>query len=524
MDIVRKIYTAVIALALAGFCPAYGQADSAAVPAANRAFEAVHARDDASRFVGFAFENPAIKGFQWSSSLSDMAFAWDYRDEDEAFVIQEGTGGSHWSLSADSYKIIDGRNVVWGGARYKRGKVRNVSWNHSSDYSVLYPYVTIDTLALDRESEEYGFNGGYFHRFGRVAAGLQGDLRAMQEYRDRDPRPRNITIDLHLSAGVSAELGGKYRAGASFMFRKYKQSGDVGNNDVLGSVTSYKWGAGMGAIMSDFLSKGSASTLYRGHAYGASMDVVPVGASGFHARVSYDRFVFERVAQSVGDKVPGNKMIHQTVNAEGVYRMSIGRFDLGAGVGFTHRFREGIETIIANTTANNYAVLGRLSRYEERASDYSVRLRADYRWAGYTLGLEPRAAISSSKVRYVGDRDPSAMIIRYKEVGLRFSLAKRWDGTLLQCGVGVNRHIDGDGELRLPTMVAMDNEMPGSFDMMHYVFSRYSSDYTTYDANVRVDFPAWKKNTIFVSAAWTRGDYKQDLISDTVSLTVGMSF
>lgn len=41
------------------------------------------------------------------------------------------------------------------------GKQYQVSWNSSSDYDLLNPYILADTLGGDTHCERYGFQGGY---------------------------------------------------------------------------------------------------------------------------------------------------------------------------------------------------------------------------------------------------------------------------------------------------------------------------------------------------------------------------
>lgn len=63
---------------------------------------------------------------------------------------------------------------------------------------------------------------------GTAAAGIPGRWRpvpcALHEYRDSDPRIRNVAIDIDAGAGASVRMG-NYRLGLSAALRVYKQSG-----------------------------------------------------------------------------------------------------------------------------------------------------------------------------------------------------------------------------------------------------------------------------------------------------------
>ena len=88
-----------------------------------------------------------------------------------------------------------------------RGNRRNVRWNSTADYLLLYPYIVADSVGGDLTTEEYAFGGGYARRIGRFDIALRGDYRAAQEYRQVDPRPHNVVSDFTVRLGAGMELG-----------------------------------------------------------------------------------------------------------------------------------------------------------------------------------------------------------------------------------------------------------------------------------------------------------------------------
>lgn len=72
------------------------------------------------------------------------------------------------------------------------GKQYQVSWNSSSDYDLLNPYILADTLGGDTHCERYGFQGGYAVSKGKFQLGIEAIFRAEHEYRNVDPRMRGI--------------------------------------------------------------------------------------------------------------------------------------------------------------------------------------------------------------------------------------------------------------------------------------------------------------------------------------------
>lgn len=500
--------------------PAYGQADSSSVSPHRILDRVAEHNASAAGFVSFGFANPALNGFRWESRMNDIHVGMDMRDEDEAYVLQNGRKSLKYSFAANSYKPLGRGHLVWGGASYRTGRIEDVDWNLNSDYHIIYPYVTVDTLVKKLKHETYGFNGGYFYDFGRISAGVHGDLRAQHEYTTSDPRPRNQVVDLRVAAGASVKIAGRYRFGVSFMGRMYKQNSNVRylGNTVYSDLSMVS-GLGAPAMVS---SRGSGGLLYKGSALGGSADLVPVSGKGLYVRAVYDCFTFDRISDN-NNNAPVSKMIHHTVSVRAAYLGRSGRFDWGVSGEYAHRYREGIEYILKNVSSSTYVILARLSKYEERASDYAAGLLAGYSdGRGLSVHVRPTGRVSDNKIRYEGGA--RVMKIDYLEAGVDVKLTKRWNKALLQCSAGVNRHIDNGSELTLPPKVSMNGMKEGSFEMVNYIFSRYSSNYTSYSFGFRVDLPAWKEWALFVAADWTHGRFEDGLASDEISLKLGVAF
>lgn len=113
--------------------------------------------------------------------------------------------------------IRKGNSSLWGEARYKNGKKTGRRWNETSDYLLLYPYVMGDTVGGDLKSEQYYFSGGYAYRKGSYTIGAEGSYGADIEYRNADPRPKNLTGDLYFTIGMSWKTGNHYALGYSLL-------------------------------------------------------------------------------------------------------------------------------------------------------------------------------------------------------------------------------------------------------------------------------------------------------------------
>ena len=153
-------------------------------------------------FFDLLYRNPAEKYYQHALTLTEANAIVEYSAEDQPILLQEGDGLIRGSFDVDSYIVLKNRKL-WGQAYYRNGVKRNVVWNETSDYDWVYPYVLGDSVGGDLRCEEYYFAGGYAREYARVTWGGTLDYRAAVEFRNIDPRPKNVVGELNASLGIS---------------------------------------------------------------------------------------------------------------------------------------------------------------------------------------------------------------------------------------------------------------------------------------------------------------------------------
>ena len=163
----------------------------------------------------------------------------------------------------------------------RNGVKRNVVWNETSDYDWVYPYVLGDSVGGDLRCEEYYFAGGYAREYGRVTWGGTLDYRAAVEFRNIDPRPKNVVGELNASLGISLRTKTHYGIGMSAFATKYKQSNEIKFYSELGQSKVYHF-TGMGMDYARF-SGNNNSAYYKGKSFGGNI--------GIHIKRSADQTV-----------------------------------------------------------------------------------------------------------------------------------------------------------------------------------------------------------------------------------------
>lgn len=159
------------------------------------------------KFFTAVYNNPATHFFAHESSLTRLSIYSTYNKKNGTYLLQEGNGGQLFGADVSSWLNLSGKTKVWGNASYITGKKRQIKWNETSDFELLYPYVMADTIGGDQQTEQYRFSGGYSGKGRLFTWGLQAAYRSKIEYRDRDPRPKNVVSDFNIEAGGSVPYG-----------------------------------------------------------------------------------------------------------------------------------------------------------------------------------------------------------------------------------------------------------------------------------------------------------------------------
>ena len=202
--------------------------------------------------------NPALHGVAYSTSLSELSLNIDLRHQSEAFVLEKGKGHTLPSLGVETFLKLSEHTSVWGTASYMTGKQKGVTWNSTSDYDLLQPYVLADTLGGDTRREQYLFSGGYATQLQKWLLGAEMLVRAEQEYRDQDPRMRGVVTELQLRIGAGRKME-TYRIGAAIESNIYKQTNSVEFYNEEGVIPEYQM-TGLGTEYSRF--SGDKRSLY----------------------------------------------------------------------------------------------------------------------------------------------------------------------------------------------------------------------------------------------------------------------
>ena len=311
--------------------------------------------------------NPALYGTAFRKTHSALFFQSDWGHEKIPVVMEKGSGQLSGALKAVSYIRLSDRTTVWGAASYTTGETRNITWNSTTDYHLLAPYVLADTVGGNTRSERYCFSGGYSARMGQWTAAGELLFRAEQEYRKRDPRMRGIVSDLTLRVGAARDWGLERWALAAEA-NIYKQNNDVVFHQEAGGVIEYQM-TGLGTYNARFTAS-ATSMYYKGGGIGLQIDAHPISAAGWFGTVALSAHHYERISNEY-NSLPLTTLYVARVGLTAGWKREGARC-LAVFGHFNHTRKSGDEHVAGNAVGGEYPVLADLTIYKHRLTDASL--------------------------------------------------------------------------------------------------------------------------------------------------------
>lgn len=361
-----------------------------------------------------AYGNPALMTWRNDSSLSTLSALYRSQPRVGAF-------------DARSYMHV-GSNTLWGGASYHNGKTADQRWCEASDYHLVYPYVTADSVGGRLNMERYAFDGGWAGRYDRWALGASLSYVAGHYYRSVDPRPRNVTGTLDLGVGAAYRFATDYVAGLSANYQRYKQSNDIEFVSELGETKIYHLtGLGHRYVRFDGLGKDCNYTADR---WGAQADLYGTGRSALYTTAAFQRLTMTYILTDL-NKLPMATVAQNHVRAQAGWRLRTAghRLTVAADWGYVRRL--GTENIFGDPASNQYPQIGSATMYLHRLLEGGVRVAYDRTGTAWQYGAAAGADYLNSRQEYADPWTRSTYVGWHPYATARVAVRHgRWYGAL----------------------------------------------------------------------------------------------
>lgn len=466
------------------------------------------------RFV--SDRSAAAAFFRSDHAFTELKGQLDWRHEDEAFDPAQGNEALGGMFRVESYLRLDPRSAVFAGADYTNGTLRNVRWNSTSDYRLLYPYILADSIGGDLKQEQYHFYGGYTRMDGRFNYGITAGYRASQAYRQVDPRPRNITAELSadLSAGYRS---GTYVLGVAGGIRTYKQQQSVDFYDPNGANTSELHFTGLGTFYRRYSGTSFTDTQYRGTGYHAALTLVPHDGAGWYALADYDHWTVDRNLDGLNTATLTTLTVH-TLTGGLACKHPGQHVDWAVKATGAYSVRQGTEHVMGSGDVNDNQPLAGQQLYKSREADARVEGLVEWKRPAGRWSLRPSTDFRWTNEEYVYPRRRLEMAEVNAGAAVGFTrLQKAW---LLDASVGGWHAVNLTGTFDIP----LDDTDLRIYRYLETSYRRRTDSRTMVEARVRVQRRLSLTTALFLSACYGRQFYGEGMSDGRLQVAAGLCF
>lgn len=298
-----------------------------------------------------------------NNRFSKVELRYDDQKEKQAHIAQLGKGVLNREVNLSGFNPLPNNQLAWGKASYKNKIIKKPLWNETSDFRLLYPYITGDSIGGDIRSEQYNFTGGYARQIKQWTVATRFDYRGLLEYRNIDPRPKNTVNDVKAFVGAGYLINNKWNMGLDVYAGKYKQTANIAYFSELGATPVYHF-VGLARQYARFFGD-KTSYYYDGNNMGVSLSIYPADAKGMAIDFDYSFFDCQKIILSL-NKLPMSRLKNYQFRSNLIFRNAFNnKLDYGVGASPQYSFKSGQENIFGDPIMNEYRQIASVNQYYE---------------------------------------------------------------------------------------------------------------------------------------------------------------
>ncbi len=464
-------------------------------------------------FNSYTLDNPALAGYTRTFSLIDMNLSVSI-EKNKNELPQLGTGKQIAGFDADAQLTLKNKDYIWGSAYYKNGKKEDVQWNESADFFKLYPYVSLDTIGGDLKYEQYFFQGGYSKQYRHYSWGISAGFKEIQEYRDKDPRPKNTSSDLHLDLAGSRKVFFNYVIAADLHLEKYKQTNDVKFYSEKGGYPIYN-ALGLGLVNNRFWGN-SAMSYYSGSTYGGSLTLIPQNLSGWSASLMYNQSDLNKRI-TVPSSIDLNRTITRNASAGLGYLKRSQNKNYGINSSFDYNKRLGYESIVGDVVGGSYQIIGENQPYKSEYKQLSVK--GLYEKTGNTSwSVQPEFSAGQLNINY--QVPARSMEVSFWQPQLKTSFYHIFGKSSIKINLNCAYYNTFNNKLDITNQTSENKDYKQS---TLYAYSSLTSSYTNLLLNAKYHYFYNKNMGVYFQMSGEQRWYEQQL-SNSIMIFTALGF
>lgn len=466
-------------------------------------------------FGAEVYRNPAFQCFHYTTSLNNLSLGYDYRHATSPKALEQGDGHSRAFADIDAY-LHKGKTTLWGKAYYGNGSVRNIRYNETSDYMILYPYLMADTVGGKSQQERYHFMGGFSYPIGkRWMIGAEGQYTALMEYRTRDPRPKNLTGNLRAKLGLSYNIFNDYWLGMGATASKYKQTNEVKLYNEVSVPVIYHL-TGLGNDYYRFRGE-NTSTYYKGYGVGGMITLSQKSGRGVLAQMEYEYSDLDKIITSLNQLPMANmKSHHQSLTFGYIGGNKLNTF--GCKVKESFEARRGIENVFGTAQDNIYPQIAEMKQYHLDRFATVMQLIYQHSQKAYNYGVTLDGGYTSYAEKYMEAYRKLKSSSFSSALGLHVNaMFGRW---LLLSNLNAAYHWSMDNQLD----VSEGDKSASMFVPVAYKYDYLSSNRWMTDVSLELGFLADSRVMPFIRLNWQYDGYLHGEHQNCLLVSTGIRF
>ncbi len=459
------------------------------------------------------YASPALRPYYRITNYGLLAATIDHADQD-LYLRQEGSGQKSLKINSESFlKDLKG-TTLWGKAHYINQETKKVNYNETLDYHYVYPYVMADSVGGDLNAETYYFSGGLAKKIGGFRYGIDGSFKGIQAFRDRDPRPKNISSDIHFVVSAAKELAKGKALAVDLSLQKYTQNNSLDFINELGFPLVYH-ASGLG-VYNELLAGSRTQAYYKGLQFGAQLNFLPTNLEGVSLQIGYHRFNLAKELSSIAEEVAtvaendGHLLI--------AFNRKMNSNNFLVKLKGTYSQRNGAEATFANTGQANLYKIADEVRYENEQLNINLSgiFSREIYELNFHIGLESSYQVDQERY-LLPDR---FMNFRHLGYGAFLLVSKPLRKTLVTAEIKMN----GIQNLGSDFYLADLNPQRGTYQMLNANYAYRSANLKEISATLRVDFLLTNKLMMFSKASTSYGRFDKDHQARAAYLSAGVTF
>lgn len=351
----------------------------------------------ATRLRDVFFDAPAVKRFQRNYDYARVSTAY-FNKQDDIFIPQKGGGRKGFYVDAASYYKNKNRLTLWGNANYSNQTAIKVKYNESLDYDLIYPYVMADSVGGDIKMESYNISGGLAKKAGKMEYGLTTGYTGVQNYRDRDPRPNNISSDINAALSAALSLTEQYKLALTVKGNKYNQRNRLGFENVLGYPLVYH-DAGLGAY--NIMLAGDKMIAYiNATSWSPVITLVTSKEQGILLKTGYHRFNLQKRLDDIKENISTANENRFFVDMGYAKNTEHATYLLQMSAAFKER--KGIEAIFNNSGGSaGYQKIAERESFIDDVKEIGIKSVYEKKHAAYSWSAGVNGLLAQQEMRYV---------------------------------------------------------------------------------------------------------------------------